>query len=134
MSKDDLIRDQARTIVTLQKKVAKLERTNSMLRQALGRDLEVQTVIFKDIGEQLERLEKPILVTILDLAKRHERPVTYAEIIKGFNAKHSFIPAKPATIRRRVRKLKEKGYLMKHGRDSFYPRLTSNVPYNSTEV
>ena len=131
MSKDDLIRDQASTIVILQRQCDKLRKLNDMLRQALGRDLEVQTVIFKDISDKLEQLERPILATILGLAKQYKRPVTYNEIVRGFEAKHPFIEAKPPTIRRRVRLLREKGYLMKHGRDSFYPKLTANVPFNT---
>lgn len=129
MSKDELISEQARMIVHLQVKLAKLEKLVEMLRKALRRDLEVQTVIFRDIGDKLERLEQPILATVIALSKQYERPVTYAEIIKGFNARHPFIEAKPSTISRRVRKLREKGYLMKHDRDSFYPKLTANIPY-----
>lgn len=127
MSSDDLIRDQASTIVQLQAEVTRLRKVNEMLRQALRRDLEVQTVMFRDMGNKLERLEKPILATVLALSKRYNRPVTYAEIIRGFTTKHPFIEAKPATIRRRVRKLRERGYLIKHGRDSFYPCLTPEL-------
>lgn len=127
MSKDDLIRQQASTIVQLQTETARLRKANQMLRQALQRDLEVQTVMFRDIAEKLERLEQPILATILSLSKRYHRPVTYNEIVRGFTAQHPFIKAKPPTIRRIVRKLREKGYLMKQGRDSFYPNLTPKL-------
>ena len=129
-SKDDLIQEQARMIVQKDKRIAKLEKLVTILRQALNRDLEVQTVIFKDISNKLETLEKPILATILALSKKYQRPVTYPEIIKGFEAKYPFIEAKPPTIRRRVRLLREKGYVMKHGQDSFYPKLTQNVSFN----
>lgn len=134
MSKDDVIEEQARTINFLSARVEKLEHANKILRQALGRDLEVQTVIFKDVADKFDALERPILATILNLSKQKKRPVSYAEIIKGFNAKHPFIKVKPATIRRRVRKLRQGGHLMKHGRDSFYPNFTANVPFNSDEA
>jgi len=122
MTKDQLIRDQSRTICQLQRRIDKLLKEKAKLQKLLKRDFEVQIVTYHEISAKLKVLERPVLLTIIDLAKRYERPVSYPEIVKAFKRIHQF-STEDTTIMRTVRKLKEKGLLVKEGTNSFYPNL-----------
>ena len=123
MSKDDLIREQASTIVHLQAVISNLRKEKKSLEQALQRDFKIQKRKFDEISDKLAMLERPILEVVIELAKHYQRPVSYKEIVKAVSTKYQHI-SNPSTIQRTVRKLREKGYLVKHGTDRFYPDLT----------
>lgn len=121
-TKDGLIREQAQMIVQKDKVIAKLRGRILKLEQLLNHDLKVQTVEYRRIMHKLDAHEQPILETISQLCKQRKRSANYAEIVKAYNAKNPFV--KPVTIRRRVRRLREKGLLVKEGTDRFYPAIT----------
>ena len=120
-----LVNQQADTIKFLQRRVERLEREVTLLRKALLKDLEEQTVNYREIQDRLDRLEKPILKVVLDLCRRLGRPVTYDEIIRACRVSRLFFlrDVKTETITRRVRRLKEKGLLRSPARGYFYPNL-----------
>jgi len=121
-----LVNQQADTIKFLQRRVERLEREVTLLRKALLKDLEEQTVNYREIQDRLDRLEKPILKVVLDLCRRLGRPVTYDEIIRACRVSRLFFlrDVKTETITRRVRRLKEKGLLRSPARGYFYPNIT----------
>ena len=120
-----LVNQQADTIKFLQRRVERLEREVTLLRKALLKDLEEQTVNYREIQDRLDRLEKPILKVVLDLCRRLGRPVTYDEIIRACRVSRLFFlrDVKTETITRRVRRLKEKGLLRSPARGYFYPNI-----------
>lgn len=126
MVQSNLIRQQAETIVQLNAEVTRLRKKNYELNQLLQRDLQAQTVSFHDMKDKFGRLEGSILDIIISLAKRYQRPMNYAEIVKGVTNKLPF-KIQPTTIRRTVRKLREGGHLMKEGTDRFFPCLKTKV-------
>jgi len=124
MSLKDLVNRQARLIDYLQREKSRLEREIALLRKALLRDLQDQTVSYRDLEPQLDRLEKPILRLILDLCKQFRRPVSYEEILRAFRTRYPFLNSvKTETVTRRVRRLKEKGLLTSPQRGYFYPNI-----------
>jgi len=126
MSQSDLINQQAETIGQLNTELSRLRKRNYELEQILKRDLQSQTVSFQDMKDKFGKLERQILPIIISLAKRYQRPMNYAEIVKGVTNKLPF-KIQPTTIRRTVRKLREDGHLMKEGTDRFFPCLKTEV-------
>ena len=136
LSLGDLVSQQASTIRFLQKRVAKLEAENEMLKRALMRDLDSQTVSYREIKDQLDRLSKPILEIVLDLCKRLKRPVHADEVVNA-SMNSSRFPwmkkVKHETITRRLRELRSKGLLTSPKRGYFYPNIPKStqreIPY-----
>jgi len=104
----------------LQKRIAKLEEENLMLRKAIMREASDMEKTYQDIKDKLELLKATVLKAIINSIRVHQRPVNYEEIIKSFRTGFPFIKAKTQTIMRTVRKLREEGVVFSPKQGYFY--------------
>jgi len=117
---------QAEMIRFLETKVANLENENTTLKAALtGQTVEAERS-YRDNIEKFDHLSQQVLGVVTYLVKVWKRPVSYHEIIKGFQAKYPNV-AKEETITRRVRELVEDKWLATPQRGYFIPIPKKNT-------
>jgi len=112
--------EEERYISFLQKRIAKLEKENLMLRRALLRETAEIDRTYQDIKDKLEPLKATVLKAVINSIRVHQRPVNYEEIIRSFRSGFPFIRAKTETITRMVRRLREEGILFSPKQGFFY--------------
>ncbi|MCD6422415.1 hypothetical protein J7L13_03665 [bacterium] len=97
----------------------------SLLESIFVKKLDENEKSYRDLETQFSKLEKLVFKALRHACRVKKRPVTYEEIIKAFYAKYPFLKGKVKieTITRRVRKLKEDGYISCPKRGYFHPRM-----------
>lgn len=127
---EELINKLRDEISFLRARVAKLEEENALLKAALTGQVVEAEKKYADLIEEFDKVAKLIYKTIVYLVKVYKRPVTYDEIIRCFRARYSFIDVKTETITRRIRELKEQGFLRSPKQGYFIPLLSEESEEN----
>ena len=80
---------------------------------------------YRDLEASFSRLERLVYKTIRHECQVKRRPVTYDEILKAFFSRNPFLKGKvkTETVTRRVRKLKEDGFIISPKTGYFCPKM-----------
>ena len=127
-----IIGSQARLVEYLQNELNvvraerdKLKERVSLLESVFIRKLNENEKTYRDLEASFNRLERLVYKTIKHECKIKKRPVTYDEILKAFFSRHPFLKGKvkTETVTRRVRKLKEDGFIISPKTGYFCPKM-----------
>ena len=101
----------------------KLKERVALLESAFVSRIRENELSYRDLERQFHKLEKAVFKAVKHACNVHRRPVTNEEIIKCFYSKYPFLrgKVKTETVTRRVRKLKEEGYLESPKRGYYQP-------------
>ena len=80
---------------------------------------------YRELESHFTRLERLVFKVVIHECRVKRRPVTNDEIIKAFFSRFPFLrgKVKTETVTRRVRKLREDGYLVSPKRGFYHPKL-----------
>ena len=127
-----IIGSQARLLEYLQNEINVLRAERDRLRERVSllesvfvKKLDENEKSYRDLESSFSRLEGLVFKALRHACRVKKRPVTYEEIVKAFYAKYPFLKGKVKieTITRRVRKLKEDGYVACPKRGYFHPQM-----------
>jgi len=136
-----LIREQQSTIRTLLRENSRLKEENRMLRETLKKvakmwQVEVPDMIWVESEkpkltawaeryEQFAGLRSLLLKLVIDLCRVKGGPVSTNEVVKAFRGRHQGLYARmknpEETLPRRLRELRQEGYLTSVKQGWFYP-------------
>lgn len=105
----------------LSKELERALKENRMLKAALTRQTIEAGKTFQEMRGQFDELATQIYDVIVHWVKRLERPVTYDEVIRYYKLKNPSAKYTSETITRRVRELKEDGWLHSPTLGTFVP-------------
>ena len=114
-------------VTFLEKRCAQLERELHVLRASLTGEVIKAEKTFRDMEDKFARLDRLILRVVIDMCKRHKAPVHQDKIVKAFRTRYPSIDCKDETIQRRLRKLREEGYLHSPIQGHYVPKAIENV-------
>ena len=111
----------------LRKENANLRAANELLRAAFTGRIRENEPRYRELEKSFNRLERLVFKAVKHACNVHRRPVTNDEIIKCFFSKYPFLKGdvKTETVTRRVRRLKEKGFLMSPKRGFYCPQINN---------
>ncbi|RLI81528.1 hypothetical protein DRP04_05890 [Archaeoglobales archaeon] len=98
-----------------------------MLRASLTGEVIKAEKTFRDMEDKFARLDRLILRVVIDMCKRHKAPVHQDKIVKAFRTRYPSIDCKDETIQRRLRKLREEGYLHSPIQGHYIPKAKGGV-------
>ncbi len=117
LSSDQLIRSQAAEVIRLTKE-------KRVLKAALARQTIEAGKSFREMQDQFDELAKQIYDVICHWVAVLQRPLTYDAIIEKYRKRYPnppFVNYTAETITRRVRELKQDGFLHSPEQGSFVP-------------
>lgn len=114
LSSGEIIKSQSREIEFLTAELKRYRKENMILKASLTRQTLEAGKSFKELQSQFDELANQIYDVIVHWVAKLQRPLTYDEIIHYYRLRYPnppYINYTAETITRRVRSLKEDGYL-----------------------
>jgi len=115
-------------LVFLRKENANLRAENELMKAVFSGRVRRNEPRYRELEKSFNRLERSVFKAVKHACNVHRRPVMNDEIIKCFFSKYPFLKGdvKTETVTRRVRRLKEKGFLVSPNRGFYCPKMEVN--------